>query len=153
MKIFYLCIFLVYGSTYSNCTDGQIRLFGGSTDYEGTVEICINNAWGTVAVRYEGWGYEEAQTVCNALGYTASGIVCCHCLLLLKCVGATPFSQAYFGKGNGPIFLNYVDCLMPTFSLMNCSFNYHVSSNDYYYSHNFDVGVQCQRESTYFNLL
>ena len=63
---------LVYGSTYSNCTDGQIRLFGGSTDYEGTVEICINNAWGTIS-NY-GWRYEEAQTVCNALGYTAPGM-------------------------------------------------------------------------------
>ena len=64
---------LVHGSTYSNCTDGQVRLFGGSTDYEGTVEICINNAWGTIYDGY-GWGYEEAQTVCNALGYIAPGI-------------------------------------------------------------------------------
>ena len=63
---------LVHGSTYSNCTDGQVRLFGGSTDYEGTVEICINNAWGTISDY--GWGYEEAQTVCNALGYTAPGM-------------------------------------------------------------------------------
>ena len=50
-----------------------MRLFGGSTDYEGTVEICINHAWGTVSDSY-GWGYEEAQTVCNALGYFAPGI-------------------------------------------------------------------------------
>ena len=63
---------IVHGSTYSNCTDGQVRLFGGSTDYEGTVEICINNAWGTIS--HYGWGYKEAQTVCNALGYTAPGI-------------------------------------------------------------------------------
>ena len=63
---------LVHGSTYSNCTDGQVRLFGGSTDYEGTVEICINNAWGTISDY--GWGYEEAQTVCNTLGYTAPGM-------------------------------------------------------------------------------
>ena len=63
---------LVHGSTYSNCTDGQVRLFGGSTDYEGTVEICINNAWGTISDY--GWGYEEAQTVCNALRYTAPGM-------------------------------------------------------------------------------
>ena len=64
---------LVHGSTYSNCTDGQVRLFGGSTDYEGTVEICINNAWGTIYDGY-GWGYEEAQTVCNTLGYTTPGM-------------------------------------------------------------------------------
>ena len=48
-------------------------MFGGSTDYEGTIEICINNAWGTIS-DYE-WGYEEAQTVCNALGYTAPGTI------------------------------------------------------------------------------
>ena len=65
---------LVHGSTYSNCIDGQVRLFGGSTDYEGTVEICINNAWGTISDD-SGWGYEEAQTVCNALGYNASGMI------------------------------------------------------------------------------
>ena len=63
---------LVHGSTYSNCTDGQVRLFGGSADYEGTVEICINNAWGTILDWY-GWGYNEGQTVCNALGYTTPG--------------------------------------------------------------------------------
>ena len=63
---------VVHGSTYSNCADGQVRLFGGSTDYEGTVEICINNAWGTISDY--GWGYNEAQTVCNALGYTTPGI-------------------------------------------------------------------------------
>ena len=51
-----------------------MRLFGGTTDYEGTVEICINHAWGTVSDSY-GWGYEEAQTVCNALGYFAPGIL------------------------------------------------------------------------------
>ena len=62
----------VHSSTYSNCTDGQVRLFGGSTDYEGTVEICINNAWGTIS-DYR-WGYQEAQTVCNVLGYTAPGM-------------------------------------------------------------------------------
>ena len=70
----YYILNLVHGSTYSNCTDGQVRLFGGSTDYEGTVEICINNAWGTISDGY-GWGYEEAQTVCNALGYSAPGMI------------------------------------------------------------------------------
>ena len=71
MYVYYI-LNLVHGSTYSNCTDGQVRLFGGSTDYEGTVEICINNAWGTISVY--GWGYKEAQTICNVLGYTAPGI-------------------------------------------------------------------------------
>ena len=50
-----------------------MRLLGGFTYYEGTVEICVNHAWGTISDSY-GWGYEEAQTVCNALGYFAPGI-------------------------------------------------------------------------------
>ena len=79
---------LVHGSTYSNCTDGQVRLFGGSTDYEGTVEICINNAWGTMSDDY-GWGYEESQTICNALGYTAPGII--NTIINAECIIAVWF--------------------------------------------------------------
>ena len=63
---------IAHGSVYSNCTDGQVRLFGGATQYEGTVEICLNNAWGTISDSY--WGYREAQTVCNSLGFTSPGI-------------------------------------------------------------------------------
>ena len=31
-----------------NCTDGAFRLVRGNNALEGRVEICINNAWGTV---------------------------------------------------------------------------------------------------------
>ena len=69
-------IHVAHGSVYSNCTDGQVRLVGGATEYEGTVEICLNNAWGTISDRYYWWyRYEEAQTVCNSLGYTAPGMI------------------------------------------------------------------------------
>ena len=60
---------VAHGSVYSNCTDGQVRLFGGATEYEGTVEICLNNAWGTISGY--AWSDREARTVCNSLGYTA----------------------------------------------------------------------------------
>ena len=74
----YVHLVVVHGSTYANCTDGQVRLFGGSTNYEGTVEICINHAWGTIHDEWihhkDRWRYQEAQTVCNALGYTAPGM-------------------------------------------------------------------------------
>ena len=62
----------VHGSTYSNCTDGQVKLVGGTTDYEGTVHVCLNNAWGTICDRY-GFDNVEAQTVCNSLGHTTPG--------------------------------------------------------------------------------
>lgn len=64
---------IVHGSTYSNCTDGQVRLFGGTTEYEGTVEVCNNNAWGTFSGYATYYGSYTAQTICNTLGYTAPG--------------------------------------------------------------------------------
>ena len=61
----------VQSFSYSNCTDCDIRLVDGSTNYEGRVEICINKAWGTITYFYG--CYDEAQTVCNQLGYNATG--------------------------------------------------------------------------------
>ena len=50
----------------SNCTDGTLRLVEGTNPAEGRVEICINNAWGTVCD--EGFTKEEALVVCRQLG-------------------------------------------------------------------------------------
>ena len=50
----------------SNCTDGTLRLIGGSNPAEGRVEICINNAWGTVCDI--GLTREEALVACRQLG-------------------------------------------------------------------------------------
>ena len=46
-------------------------LVGGDTEYEGTVQICFNHAWGTV--NSNSWNINSAQTACNVLGYTAQG--------------------------------------------------------------------------------
>ena len=40
------------------CNDGEIRLVGGSTNLEGTVEICFGNLWGLIAE--SGWGDHDA---------------------------------------------------------------------------------------------
>ena len=54
--------------------------------------------------------------------------------------GVVAYSNAHFGEGTGPIFMNGVSCsgLEPT--LLNCSYD-SMTDDDY---HAEDAGVQCQ---------
>ena len=56
---------------YSVCKTGDVRLFGGSSQYNGTVEVCINDAWGTVCDN--DWDGADADVVCAKLGYFKTG--------------------------------------------------------------------------------
>ena len=55
----------------AGCANGAVQLVGGSNQYEGRVEVCLNNQWGTVSD--DGWGTYDAATVCRQLGYYTSG--------------------------------------------------------------------------------
>ena len=50
------------------CIDGAIRLIGGSVATEGRVEVCQNDAWGTVCD--DAWTDVDASIVCRQLGYS-----------------------------------------------------------------------------------
>ena len=54
------------------CHNGDIRLVNGTTAFEGRVEICWNETWGTVCDHY--WSGTDAQVACRQLGYPASGM-------------------------------------------------------------------------------
>ncbi len=51
-------------TVFANCTDGQVRLVNGDNDLEGRVEVCFNNAWGTVC---DSFSVEDARVVCEQL--------------------------------------------------------------------------------------
>ena len=53
------------------CTNGDIRLRGGTNRFEGRVEICINNQWGTVCD--DAWGTADANVARKQLGFAATG--------------------------------------------------------------------------------
>lgn len=50
------------------CINGALRLVGGLNQYEGRLEICINNVWGTICDNM--WDSTDASVACKQLGYS-----------------------------------------------------------------------------------
>ena len=59
-------------TVYSNCYNDDVRLIGCSTDNEGNVQICYNNAWGSVCD--DSWVRTDSNVVCQQLGFQQYGI-------------------------------------------------------------------------------
>ena len=55
-------------------------------------------------------------------------------------VGPVPYRNAFYGRGSGPIWLQYLSCIGNETNLLNCS---HSGFGVNYCSHSSDVGVQC----------
>ena len=110
------------GVRCQGCITGEIRLIGGSQPYEGRVEVCRNNVWGTVCD--DSWGALDATVVCRQAGYSSFDAV--------ARVGA------FYGQGRGPIFLDDVNCNGTEQSLTDCAAS--TTSNCV---HSEDAGVTC----------
>ena len=120
---------------------------GGSNQYEGRVEVCINDQWGTVCD--DGWNSVDATVVCKQLGYAYTGSEYKYCfdaiwdifMLLYWCTDGTSHSNAYFGAGTGPIYLDDVACTSSDNQLLECSSNPVLVHNC---DHHDDAGVACE---------
>ena len=128
------------------CTYGDVRLVGGSNQYEGRVEVCINDQWGTVCDDH--WDITDATVVCKQLGYAYTGSKYTFSFFLCdsKCdmplrAGGRAYSNAYFGTGSGPIFLDDVQCTTSSSLLLECSSRPIQTHNCL---HSDDAGVGCE---------
>ena len=55
----------------ANCSNGDIRLVNGTNELEGRLEICINNAWGSVCS--QGFTADDAEVVCRQINHPFNG--------------------------------------------------------------------------------
>ena len=54
------------------CINGELRLVEGETEWEGRLEVCFGQRWGTVS--NDGWTKVNNQVVCNSFGYDFTGM-------------------------------------------------------------------------------
>ena len=166
----YVITTIVIVITTGNCTYGDVRLVGGSNQYEGRVEVCINDQWGTVCD--DGWDSVDATIVCKQLGYATTGsmysivsiglLICywsaffwficwfvCFVWFIFFCLfffffafaGGIAYSNAFFGAGTGPIYLDEVACTSSASQLLECS-SRPISTHNCF--HSADAGVACK---------
>ena len=63
--------YLAKGTQYDYCTDGDVRLIGGDTMNDGNVQLCYNNAWGSICDA--NWGNNDSNVICYQLGLQPFG--------------------------------------------------------------------------------
>ncbi|KAM4633324.1 scavenger receptor cysteine-rich domain-containing protein DMBT1-like isoform 2-T2 [Polymixia lowei] len=101
----------------------QIKLVNGKSECSGRVEIYHKSQWGTVCD--DEWEMTNAEVVCRQLG-------CGQALSYL--------TNAHFGRGSGPIWLDNVECTGQENALTQCSHNDFGDNNC---GHGEDAGVVC----------
>ncbi|NWZ79613.1 C163A protein, partial [Poecile atricapillus] len=90
--------------THITCTDREkLRVVGGEDECSGRVEMWHQGSWGTICD--DTWDVADAHVVCRQLGCGS---------------GVSALSEAAFGEGTGPIWLEKVHCKGTELSLWDC---------------------------------
>lgn len=101
----------------------RVRLVGGPSNRIGRVEVLYRGRWGTVCD--DQWDRRDAAVVCRMLGFPAA----------IRAV-----SGARFGRGQGRIVLDNVQCQGREQNLADCRHNGFFQHNC---QHTEDAGVVC----------
>lgn len=99
-----------------------IRIVDGRNPRQGRVEIFHNGQWGTICD--DGWDNNDAIVACRMAGYS----------------GGSAQVEAYFGQGDGIIWLTNMECTGVENSLLECK---HSPWNYGNCRHLEDAGVTC----------
>ena len=131
----------------ANCSTGSVRLADRrdtTLTAEGRVEVCINQAWGTVCST--DFDQEDAGTVCVvAGGFLRSGMskdCTFRCGLLLYISAASSVIPTRMPGENSPIFLEQLDCTSSDTDLLQCN-SYSDANGIHTCTHSQDVSVRC----------
>ena len=113
---------LCTGSSVS-CNNGDIRLVDGSSEYDGRLELCYLDQWGTICGDL--FGDLDAQVACRQLGLNTNQ-------------AAAQFSS--FSSGTGLIWLDDIQCRGIEDRLVDCVHN---GFGEHDCNHWRDVGIIC----------
>uniref|UniRef100_A0A8C0IA58 SRCR domain-containing protein n=1 Tax=Bubo bubo TaxID=30461 RepID=A0A8C0IA58_BUBBB len=86
-----------------SCDNRKLRVIGGEDGCSGRVEIWHQGSWGTVCD--DSWDMADANVVCRQLSCGSA---------------VSALSEAAFGEGTGPIWLEKVHCKGTELSLWDC---------------------------------
>ena len=120
--------------TFANCTNGEVRLMGGSTQNEGKVEVCVNQAWGSLQTTW--------------ISRIWLDLIYCLFFIQYTLKGSKPKYLSVYGQGSIPIILAELACTVSENSLLDCR------NSDYglLNSHKYEVaGVDCESKFSLFS--
>ena len=79
----------LYGIGQS-CREGDVKFGDGRSSYEGRIEVCHNNVWGTVC--NHNFDRRESAVVCRQLGLPYTGMLSCMQCIANNIIGEVKYT-------------------------------------------------------------
>ena len=115
----------IYDSLRSYSAETAVRLVNSfNHSSSGRVEIRYSGTWGTICDH--SWDIQDAEVVCRQLGFDGA---------------LSAPRDASFGQGNGPIWLDDINCVGMEISISDCR---HSGWGVHNCGHHDDAGVVCR---------